>query len=80
MSEPTIQVPVSEVVYKATKSIVATITTALGVLALVAVSISDGSLTWEEGGKLIGAIATAGATIAAVWRVPNEIKGTRDVR
>lgn len=80
MSEPTIQVPVSDVVFKATKSVAATITTVLGVLTLFGTSISDGSLSWAEGGTLIGAIATAGATIAAVWRVPNEVKGTRNAQ
>ena len=43
-------------------------------LTLFGASISDGVLTWAEGGALIGAVATAVATIGAVWRVPNEVK------
>lgn len=73
MSEP-IQVPIPEVVQSATKSVVATITTGLGVLGLFATAIADGSLSWTEGGYLIGAVTTAVATIAAVWRVPNEVQ------
>lgn len=69
-----IQIPVPVVVQKATKSVVATITTGLGVLSLFGASIADGSLTWTEGGTLIGAVATAVVTIAGVWRVPNEVK------
>lgn len=73
MSEP-ISVPVPPVVYTTTKAVVATITTGLGVLALFATSIADGNLSWGEGGTLIGAVAAAVATIAGVWRVPNEPK------
>lgn len=68
-----IQVPVPVVVQKATKSAVATITTGLGVLTLFGAAIADGSLSWTEGGTLIGAVATAVVTIAGVWRVPNEV-------
>lgn len=68
-----IQVPVPEVVQKTTKAVIASITTGLGVLALFGASISDGALDWSEGGTLIGAVATAVTTIAAVWRVPNEV-------
>jgi hypothetical protein len=83
MSEPLVpsfQVPVSDVVFTATKSVIATLTTGLGVLTLLGTSISDGNLTWAEGGTLIGAVATAVATIAAVWRVPNQVKGVRDLQ
>lgn len=73
MSEP-ISVHVPPVVYTATKAVVATITTGLGVVTLFATSISDGVLTWGEGGALIGGFLTAVATIAGVWRVPNEPK------
>lgn len=73
MSNP-IQVSIPEVVQKATKSVIATGTTALGVLTLFGTSISDGVLTWSEGGTLIGAVVTAVTTIALVWRVPNEVR------
>jgi len=72
MSTP-IQVPIPEVVQKGTKAVVATITLVVGVVGLFAASISDGSLSWGEGGELLGAVATAITTIAAVWRVPNEV-------
>lgn len=72
-----ITIPVNKVVYKGTKAVVATVTTALGVLALFGTSISDGTLTWADGGTLIGAVATAIATVGAIWRVPNEVKRTQ---
>lgn len=75
MTDPVqVQVPVPPVVYNATKAVTATLTTAVGVLTLFGASIADGVLTWSEGGALIGAVATAVATIAAVWRVPNQPK------
>lgn len=73
MTDP-VRVRIPEVVQTATKSVVATITTGLGVLSLFATSIADGDLSWGEGGALIGAVATAVATIAGVWRVPNQPK------
>jgi len=73
MSNP-IQVPIPVVVQKTTKAVAASITTGLGVLALFATDIADGSLTWDEGGTLLAAGAAAVATIAAVWRVPNEVQ------
>ena len=76
MTDP-VQVPIPEPVTKTTKAIVATLTTTLGILTLFGTSISDGVLTWGEGGSLIGAVATAVATVAAVWRVPNEVKRIR---
>lgn len=78
MSDPIeVQVPVSEMVYKATKAVTASITTTLAVVGLFATQISDGNLTWSEGGTLIGAVVGAVATVAAVWRVPNEVKRTQ---
>lgn len=68
------QVPVPQAVYTATKAIAATITTGLGVLGLFVADIADGSLDWNEGGTLIGAAATAVATIAAVWGATNKKK------
>lgn len=73
MSDP-IQISIPVVVQKATKSVVATITTGLAIVALFGTSISDGVLSWSEGGTLIGAVASAIATIAGVWRVPNEVQ------
>lgn len=69
-----LSIPVPVVVQSATKSVVATITTGLGVLGLFATAISDGSLSWGEGGTLIGAVVAAVATVTGVWRVPNEIE------
>jgi hypothetical protein len=68
------QVPVPPVVYKATKALTATATMVVGVLTLVGTQLSDGVYTWGEAGVLIGAVATALGTIAAVWRVPNDPK------
>lgn len=68
------KVPVSEPVYKATKAIAATITTVAGVFTLFGTAISDGDLSWGEGGTLIGGIVTAIATITAVWTFKNEVK------
>lgn len=79
MSNP-IQVPVfpvNQVVFKATKAVVATVTALLGVIGLFSVLISDGSLSGSDVGELVTALGTAGATILAVWRVPNEVKGTK---
>lgn len=73
MSNP-VQIQVPVVIQKTTKAVVSSITTGVGVLGLFATSISDGSLSWDEGGVLIGAVATAVATIASVWRVPNEVQ------
>lgn len=72
MSDP-ISIPVPVVVQKATKAVTATVTASLGVLTLLGTTLADGVLTWSEGGMLIGAVATAVGTIAAVWRVPNEV-------
>lgn len=78
MSDPIqVQVPVPVVVQRATKAITATITTGVGVLALFGEMIADGSLSWSEGGVLIGAVATAVATVTAVWRVPNEVQSVK---
>lgn len=67
-------IPVPEPVRKATKAIAATITTAAGVVALAVTSFADGSVSWDEGGKLIGAIVVAGSTIYGVWKLKNEPK------
>lgn len=67
--------PVPEPVQKATKAIAATVTTVSGVVALAVTSIADGSISWDEGGKLLGALAVAAATIYGVWKVENKPKG-----
>lgn len=72
MSDP-IQVPVPEVVQKATKAVTATVIATTGVLTLFGTSISDGVLTWQETGTLIGAVVTAISIVTGVWRVPNEV-------
>jgi len=67
-------IPVPEPVQKATKAIAATVTTVSGVVALAVTSIADGSISWDEGGKLLGALAVAAATIYGVWKVENKTK------
>lgn len=74
MSGPNLNVPVPEPVQTATKAVAATVTTITGVIALAVTSIADGSLSWDEGGKLLGALAVAGATIYGVWRTRNKDK------
>jgi hypothetical protein len=68
-----IQVPIPEVVQKATKALSATLVTVTGVIGLFTASIADGHLDWSEGGTLIGAVATAATAIYAVWRTPNQV-------
>lgn len=72
MSQPNLPVPAP--VQSAAKAVAATITTAAGVVALFVTSVADGNLSWDEGGTLIGAVVTAGATIAAVWGTRNTDK------
>lgn len=71
MSQPNLNLPVPEPVQTAAKAVAATITTASGVLALAVTSIADGSISWDEGGKLLGALTVAAATVATVWRTRN---------
>ena len=66
-----VRVTVPAVVYTKAKAVASTITTGLGVLTLFVTQISDGDLTWSEGGTLIGAFAAAVATVTAVWRTSN---------
>lgn len=69
-----VQIPVPLPVQTTAKTVVATMTTVLGVFTLFGTMISDGLLTWGEGGTLIGAVITAGTTIYGVWRIPNQAK------
>lgn len=69
------RVPVPEPVQTASKAVVSAVTTGLSVIALFATQISDGALTWAEGGTLIAAVAGAVATIVAVFHTPNKPKG-----
>ena len=72
MTGPSVPVPAGT--YTAAKAVAATVTTGLGVLGLFVADIADGRLDWTEGGMLIGAAATAVATIAAVWGTTNKKK------
>jgi hypothetical protein len=74
MSNPNLNLPVPEPAYTAAKAVAATATTAVGVVTLFVASVADGQLGWEEGGTLIGAVLTAAATIAAVWKARNKPK------
>lgn len=69
-----VQVPVPQRAYTAAKALAATATTVAGVVTLFVTDVADGSLSWDEGGTLIGAVVAAVATIYAVWRVPNSPK------
>lgn len=73
MSYP--NVPVPEPVVTAAKAVAATATTGIGVLALFVSQVADGTYTWDEGGTLIGAVVAAAATIGAVWKTRNKVKG-----
>lgn len=67
-------VPVPEPVQAATKAINASLVLAGGWVALLVTSFADGSVSWDEGGKLIaGAVAAAGA-IFATWKTQNKPK------
>lgn len=66
--------PVPAPAQTAAKAVAATITTVSGVVALFVTSIADGSVSWDEGGKLIGAVAVAAATIVSVWKTRNKPK------
>lgn len=59
---------------KATKAIVASLTTITTWFTAVGVALSDGHLSWTEAGGLLAAAAGAVATVYGVWRVPNEPK------
>lgn len=74
MSNP-INVNVPQSVVTAAKAVAATATTAVGVVTLFVTQVSDGVYTWDEGGTLIGAVVTAAATIGAVWKTRNKVKG-----
>lgn len=51
-----------------------TLTAAATAWAAVEVATVDGALSVAEYGPLATAVATAAATIYAVWRVPNHVK------
>jgi hypothetical protein len=67
-------VPVPAPVQSAAKAVAASIATLSGWVALFVTSVADGSVSWDEGGKLIGAGAVALATIYGVFKVPNKPK------
>lgn len=66
--------PVPEPVQTISKALSAAWVTAGGVIALFVTSVADGSISWDEGGKLIGAVTVAAATIGAVWKTRNKDK------
>lgn len=74
MSNP-VNVNVPEPVVTVAKSVAATVTTGVGVLTLFVTQVSDGVYSWDEGGTLIGAVVAAAATIGAVWKTRNKVKG-----
>jgi hypothetical protein len=77
MTNPDINVPVGEPVYKATKAIYATVILAGGWVALAIKHMSDGGINWAEGSELVGGAVTAVTAIAAVWATRNKPKGVR---
>lgn len=66
--------PAPPPVQSAAKAVAASLTTLSGWVALLVTSVADGSISWDESGKLIGAAVAAVATIYAVWRTPNKPK------
>jgi hypothetical protein len=74
MSVPTpdVEVPVSGGAYTSAKAVVATLTSAAGLVALFVTSVGDGSVSGAEWGTLLTAALTAVATIGGVWKTRNE--------
>lgn len=66
--------PVPDPVQTAAKALNASLVLAGGWLALLVTSFADGSVSWDEGGKLIGAALAAGAAIYATWKTQNKNK------
>ena len=66
--------PVSESVQTAAKAVNASFVLAGGWIALLVTSFVDGSVSWDEGGKLIAAAAAAGGAIYATWKTENKPK------
>lgn len=73
MTGPNFPVPVP--VQTAAKAINTSLVLAGGWVALLVTSFADGSVSWDEGGKLIGAAAAAVGAIYATWKTQNKDKG-----
>lgn len=74
MTNPNINVPVTEPVYTATKAIYTSWVLAGGWVALVVKSMADGSISWAEGYEIIGAAVVAGGSVLATWKTRNKRK------
>lgn len=72
MTGPNLPVPAP--VQTATKAVNTSLVLAGGWIALLATSIADGSVSWDEGGKLIAAAVTAAGAIYATWKTTNKDK------
>jgi hypothetical protein len=66
--------PVPEPVQTATKALNASYILAGSWLALLVTSFADGSVSWDEGGKLIAAAVAAAGAVYATWRTENKPK------
>lgn len=66
--------PVPEPIQTATKALNTSLVLAGGWLALLVTSFADGSVSWDEAGKLIGAAVVAGGSILATWKTQNKPK------
>lgn len=75
MTNPNINVPVSEPTLTATKAINTSLVLAAGWVALVVKSMADGSISWAEGYEIIGGAVVAGGSILATWKTRNKPKG-----
>ena len=72
MSEVPFDTRISEPIQKATKAVVATLTSLGGLAALFATAVADGSVSGAEWGTLLTAGLTAAATVAGVWATRNK--------
>jgi hypothetical protein len=68
--------PVPAPVQTAAKAINTSLVLAGGWVALLVTSFADGSVSWDEGGKLIAAAGVAAGSIFATWKTQNKPKGT----
>lgn len=74
MTDPNVNVPVSDPVVTATKALNTSLVLAGGWVTLVVKSMADGSISWAEGYELIGSAVVAGGAIYATWRSRNKPK------
>lgn len=66
--------PVPPPVQTATKALNTSLVLAGGWIALLVTSFADGSVSWDEGGKLIAGAVTAVGAIYATWKTQNKDK------